>query len=173
MKWLIIVILLTSVALLGCTPTPKSETNAAGNTEESISFNDAMASFDTSEWLTDYSKALGYAKEMKRPVLVDFTGSDWCGWCIKLDGEVFSKEAFSKYAKENLILLKLDFPRKKAQSAEEKAANEKLAQQFAVTGFPTILLLNSEGVEIARTGYQPGGADAYVAHLQSLLKPKK
>jgi thioredoxin-related protein len=98
--------------------------------------------------------------------MLDFTGSDWCGWCIKLKKEVFSQEAFQEYAESELVLVELDFPRNKLQSDELKAQNQALAQKYGVRGFPTIILLSPEGELIARTGYRPGGAEAYVAHLK-------
>jgi thioredoxin-related protein len=120
-------------------------------------------------WLTSLDTAKAEAAARKVPILVDFSGSDWCGWCIRLDKEVFSKPAFRDYAKGNLVLLLLDFPRGKAQSDEEKKVNRALAEQFRVEGFPTVLLLSAEGNELARTGYQSGGAEAYVQHLKSLI----
>ena len=79
-----------------------------------------------SEWLTDLPKAQAQAKEEKKMVLLDFTGSDWCGWCIKLHNEVFSKPEFAEYARKNLVLVEVDFPRKKKLGAEQKKANEAL-----------------------------------------------
>lgn len=173
MKWILILILVTSIAILGCTPNDKNDTVPEAQSNEDVTFDEAMnTNVDTSKWLTDYNKALELAKELKRPVLVNFTGSDWCSWCIKLSKEVFTEDVFLKYAKENLVLLKLDFPKRIQQTPEEKAANEKLAQDYKVSGFPTIVLLNPEGTEVARTGYQPGGANVYVAHLKSLLAGK-
>lgn len=125
---------------------------------------------DGATWGTDYEAACKQAKETQRPILIDFTGSDWCGWCIKLDKEVFDLPAFKAYAKDNLVLLKLDFPRRKKLKAELVKQNEKLMEQFGVRGFPTILLVNADGKELARTGYQSGGAKAYVEHLKALLK---
>ncbi|PKN71366.1 MAG: thioredoxin [Candidatus Cloacimonetes bacterium HGW-Cloacimonetes-3] len=174
MKWILILILVSSVALLGCSPNNKNEQDPEQKTAEGVSFDDAMGSdFDTSKWITNYDESLKLAKSLNRPVLVNFTGSDWCSWCIKLSKEVFTEEVFLKYAKENLVLLKLDFPKSIAQTPEEKAANDKLSKQFKITGFPTIILLSPEGTELARTGYQPGGANAYVAHLKSLLAAKE
>ncbi len=121
------------------------------------------------DWLTDFDKAKAQAKELNRPILVDFSGSDWCGWCIKLDKEVFSKQEFKDYAKENLVLLLLDFPRKKALPEAEKKANDGLSTKYKVRGFPTVLLLDAEGKELARTGYMPGGPQAYIKHLKDLL----
>ncbi len=120
-------------------------------------------------WLTDYDQALKVAAEKQRPVLVDFTGSDWCGWCIRLDKEVFSQEGFKSYARENLVLLKLDFPRRIKLPKEEADRNQALAGKFGVQGFPTIVLLGPDGQEKARTGYRAGGAEAYVEHLKGLL----
>lgn len=124
-------------------------------------------------WLTNLEEAQKISQEKGIPIFIDFTGSDWCGWCFKLREEVFSQEEFIQYAKENLVLLKLDFPRKIKQSKETKAYNENLARRFGIKGFPTILLVNSKGEEIARTGYQYGGAAKYVEHLQELLKAGK
>lgn len=120
-------------------------------------------------WLTSLDEAKAQAAARKVPILVDFSGSDWCGWCIRLEKEVFSKAAFKDYAKDNLVLLLVDFPRRSDQSDEVKRANQALAERFRVEGFPTILLLDAEGKELARTGYQEGGADGYIAHLKSLL----
>ncbi|MCB1099659.1 MAG: thioredoxin family protein [Verrucomicrobiae bacterium] len=122
------------------------------------------------KWETDYAAALARAKAEKKHVLVDFTGSDWCGWCIRLKEEVFDQSAFKQYAKENLILVELDFPRGKELSKKLTSQNEELQQKFEVQGFPTIILLDSKGKEAARTGYKEGGADAYVEHLKGLIK---
>ena len=124
-------------------------------------------------WLDNLEKAQEISKEKEIPIFVDFTGSDWCGWCIKLTEEVFSKEEFIQYSAENLVLVKLDFPRAIPQTAETKAYNENLARKYGIRGFPTILLLDSEGQVIAQTGYQYGGAVKYVEHLQELLKTGK
>jgi len=120
-------------------------------------------------WGTDFEKAKASAAEKGLPILIDFTGSDWCGWCIRLDKEVFSKAEFQGYASANLVLLKIDFPRKKLPAAEA-ASNQELAKTYGIQGYPTIVLADAEGKELARTGYRPGGPDAYVAHLKELLK---
>ncbi len=121
-------------------------------------------------WLTDFEQAKKAAAEQKRPILLDFTGSDWCGWCIKLDKEVFSQKEFKDYAKDNLVLFMADFPRGKELPPAEKQQNESLMQKYKARGFPTILLLDAAGEVIATTGYRPGGAAEYVKHLQELLK---
>lgn len=121
-------------------------------------------------WMTDFEAAKAKAKAENKPMLLDFTGSDWCGWCIKLDKEVFGQAAFREYASAELVLVELDFPRGKEQSAKLKAQNEKLAKEYGIRGFPTILVLSSEGELIEKTGYQRGGAEAYVAHIQGILE---
>jgi len=129
--------------------------------------------FAADGWMTDYKAALELAGKENRPVLLDFTGSDWCGWCIRLDKETFSKPEFQKFAKDNLVLVELDFPNNKPQSAEIKKQNEALQEKYGVQGFPTLVLLNSEGKEIARNpGYLPGGPSALIAWVEA-AKAKK
>ena len=120
-------------------------------------------------WMTDFAAAQAKARAENKPLLVDFTGSDWCGWCIRLDEEVFSQSAFQAYAAAELVLVEIDFPRRKTLSAELKAQNEALAQQYGIRGFPTILLLSPEGELIEKTGYRRGGPESYVAHLKEIL----
>ena len=124
-------------------------------------------------WMTDFEAAQAKAAEKGKPMLLDFTGSDWCGWCIRLDKETFSKPEFQKFAKDNLVLVELDFPNNKPQSAEIKKQNEALQEKYGVQGFPTLVLLNSEGKEIARNpGYLPGGPSALIAWVEA-AKAKK
>lgn len=120
------------------------------------------------EWLTDYDAALKASASKGKPVLIDFTGSDWCGWCIKLDREVFETREFRDYADSRLILLKLDFPRNKPQTAQEKAKNEALASKYGVEGFPTVLLVDSTGKVLKRTGYVPGGPEAFLKGISDV-----
>ncbi len=119
-------------------------------------------------WQTDPTKALSDAKGTKKLVLMDFTGSDWCSWCMKLNKEVFSQPEFQEYAKDNLVLVELDFPRGKPQTAEDKARNEALAKKFRIEGFPTIVVLNSEGKQVGQLGYMPGGAAAFIDALKKI-----
>jgi protein disulfide-isomerase len=126
------------------------------------------AAFAANGWDDDYEKALAQAKTEKKMVLLDFTGSDWCGWCIKLDKEVFSKAEFKKYAKENLVLVEVDFPQGKSQSAKLKAQNAKLKNEHGIRVYPTIIVLDSEGKKVGELGYQPGGPEAFIAKLNAL-----
>lgn len=122
------------------------------------------------DWQTDLPKAQAQAKTEKKLVLLDFTGSDWCGWCIKLNKEVFSQPEFSEYAKKNLVAVEVDFPRKKKLSAAQKQANDVLARKYEIQGYPTIIVLNSEGKKVGELGYQPGGPKAFIAALEKLKK---
>ena len=101
---------------------------------------------------------------------MDFTGSDWCGWCIKLNKEVFSQPEFKEYATKNLVLMTVDFPRGKQIPTEVKAQNELLAGKFGIQGFPTIVVLNAEGKMVGQLGYTEGGPKAFIAELEKLKK---
>jgi thioredoxin-related protein len=120
-------------------------------------------------WSHDVAAAMKQAKDEKKDLLLDFTGSDWCGWCIKLNEEVFSQEPFKADAKEHFVLVEFDFPNDKSKlNAETQQQNEEWNQKLAVRGYPTIFVADEEGRPYAQTGYQPGGAEAYVAHLAEL-----
>lgn len=121
------------------------------------------------DWETDFAKASTHAAKEGRFILLDFTGSDWCGWCIKLQKEVFSQDEFKTFAKDNLVCVELDFPHRKAQSAELKEQNKRLSKEYGISGFPTIILLSPQGETVAKTGYRPGGAKAYVEHLKEII----
>ena len=128
----------------------------------------AVAS-DSGLWQTDYAAALKQAAAENKHVLVDFSGSDWCGWCIKLDEEVFSKPEFIEYAKAKLICVLLDFPNSKPQTDEVKAQNKQLAEKYRIQGFPTVLILDPQGKLVKQTGYQRGGAAPYIEMIKSIL----
>ena len=134
------------------------------------------ASFSTAagdEWMTDFEAAKKKAAAENKSLLVDFTGSDWCGWCIKLVDEVFKHEAFKKGVADKFVLVELDFPKDKSKLSEEtQKQNSELQKKYSIQGFPTILLLDAEGRPFAKTGYQAGGPEKYLAHLDSLLLVK-
>ena len=103
-------------------------------------------------WTDNYEKALAQAKAEKKLVLLDFTGSDWCGWCIKLDKEVFSKADFKAFAKENLVGVTLDFPNGKKLPKHTVDQNAKLKGEHGVSGFPTLVLIDADGKAINKWG---------------------
>ena len=120
------------------------------------------------QWLTDLPLALARARTENRLVLVDFTGSDWCVWCHKLDQDTLSQPEFAEYARKNLVLVQLDFPDKKPQSAALKRANAALEQKYGVDGFPTLIAMKSDGTVVWRqNGYVAGGPAALIAKLDT------
>ncbi len=122
-------------------------------------------------WGTDLPAATAQTKKEKKLVVMDFTGSDWCGWCIKLKKEVFDTPDFAKYAKDNLVLVEVDFPSKKKMSAELKKANDALKDKYDANGFPTIVVLNGEGKQVwKQVGYMAGGPKAWTEKLDDARK---
>ena len=119
-------------------------------------------------WTDDYDKGLAQAKTEKKMSLLDFTGSDWCGWCIKLDKEVFSEKEFKDYAKQNLVLIELDYPQQKRLTKHTKDQNEKLKGEYKIKGYPTVIILDSEGKQVGQLGYMEGGPKAFIAALDKL-----
>ena len=136
-----------------------------------LSFVLAASALADSGWETDLKKAQEQAKSSNKLVFLDFTGSDWCGWCIRLDKDVFSKPQFKDYATKNLVLVEVDFPRSKEQNPDLRKQNRQLAEQYQVQGFPTIVVLNGAGREVWRyDGYFSGGADAFLAEIEKARK---
>lgn len=121
-------------------------------------------------WIKDIAVAREMATKEGKDILINFTGSDWCGWCKRLDGEVFSVPAFHESAGKQYIYLYLDFPRSEEAKAKvvDEALNDKKRDEMAVDGFPAIILADSQMRPYARTGYQPGGPEKYLEHLAEL-----
>ncbi|MCW1884857.1 thioredoxin family protein [Luteolibacter flavescens] len=125
-------------------------------------------------WTHDFAAAKKQADSEKKDLLMDFTGSDWCGWCIKLNDEVFKHDAFKTGVKDKFVLVELDYPEDKSKLSEEtQKQNEELQGKYGIQGFPTILLCDAEGKPFAKTGYQAGGPEKYVAHLDELRAKKE
>jgi thioredoxin-related protein len=123
-------------------------------------------------WTTNYAKALEDAKTQNKAVLLDFTGSDWCPWCIKMDKETLDKQAFKDYADKNLILVTLDFPQTKPQPEKVQERNAMLSKKYHADGFPTFVLLSPSGTELGRqVGYLEGGPEAFIAFLNKHYHP--
>jgi protein disulfide-isomerase len=120
------------------------------------------------DWLTDFSKAAAAAKAENKLLLLDFTGSDWCGWCRLMQREIFSQPAFEEYAKKNLVLMTVDFPRAKPITMEVRKQNQMLAEKFEIHSFPTIVVLNGDGKPLAMLGYMPGGPEAFINELKQV-----
>jgi thioredoxin-related protein len=128
-----------------------------------------------SEWQTDYEQALAAAKAANKCVLLNFTGSDWCGPCIQMHKTAFSKPAFLNYAKENLILVELDYPRRKSLPEKVTKQNERLSQQYNIdqSGYPTVVLLDPSGKILGQLeGYSGERAADIIAWVEK-LRPRK
>lgn len=130
------------------------------------------------EWHTDIAKAVKVSEKSKKPLLMFFTGSDWCGWCIRLQKEVLKTPEFAKWAKENVILVELDFPRRTPQDPAIKQQNVELQQFFAVRGYPTVWFVNGSKdkagkvsfEKLGSTGYVAGGPAAWLEGANKILK---
>jgi protein disulfide-isomerase len=119
-----------------------------------------------SSWMTSLPDAKAKAEKEQKLLLLDFTGSDWCGWCKKLDAETFSKSEFIDYAKKKLVLVEVDFPNQKPQTDELKAANKALGAKYEITGYPTLVLMKPDGTVVwKQVGYLEGGPSALIAKL--------
>jgi thioredoxin-related protein len=127
---------------------------------------------NAADWTTDYAAALVKAKAEKKLVLLDFTGSDWCGYCKLLDKEVFPTPTFNDFADKNYVLVTVDFPKQKQLPDDLQKQNQALGDKFGVEGFPTLIVVDPTGKELGRqTGYDPGsGPDAVVGKLKSFSK---
>lgn len=128
---------------------------------------------EAASWETDFAKASTNASRSGQYMLLDFSGSDWCGWCMKLDKEVFSHKEFNDFIKTNLVCVLVDFPRQKSQSKKLKDQNTKLAEEYGIKGYPSVIILSPEGDLVGRTGYQAGGAKKYVEHLKGIIDEYK
>lgn len=130
-------------------------------------------------WNNNLNKAMEISKKTKKPLLLFFTGSDWCGWCMRLQNEVFKKPEFVTWATNNVVLVEVDFPRKTALSPELTAQNNELQQFFAVQGYPTVWFVNATKVDgktnfdkLGSTGYLAGGPVAWLDVANGIIKKK-
>lgn len=131
-------------------------------------------------WLNDLAKATEIAQKENKKVMLFFTGSDWCGWCVRLQNEVFKKEEFINWAKEHVVLVELDFPRNKQLEPNIAAQNNQLQQMFGIRGYPTVWFVNSSITDgkinlekLGSTGYVAGGPTAWLQGAESIIHPVK
>ena len=131
-------------------------------------------------WHTDMTKATDISIKENKPLFLFFTGSDWCGWCIRLQKEVFKTPEFVKWAKENVVLVELDFPRKNEQTDAVKMQNAQLQQQLQVRGYPTVWFVSATKTDDAKvnlnalgsTGYVAGGPQVWIDGANQIIKKK-
>lgn len=140
------------------------------------SFSLSAQAQETAVWQTDMAAAVDLSIKEKKPLFLFFTGSDWCGWCRRLQNEVFSQPQFQKWAKEKVVLVELDFPRMKQLDPETQAQNVELAQMFEVRGYPTVWLVTASRQDtqvalgkLGSTGYVAGGADVWLQTANQIL----
>lgn len=118
-------------------------------------------------WHTKVSDAIELSKDTGKPIFAFFTGKDWCSWCKKLDRQILSQEVFIEYAKENLILLELDFPRGKRNLPNDQIT---LARKFRIQGYPTVIVMDAETNLLGQTGFEYMSPEDYVTHIQGFIK---
>jgi len=130
-------------------------------------------------WNNNLKNAIEVSKKTKKPLLLFFTGSDWCGWCIRLQTEVFKTPEFVNWAKENVVLVELDFPRRTVLAPEITQQNNELQQFFAVQGYPTVWFVNATVTDgkinidkLGSTGYLAGGPKVWLDTANGILKKK-
>ncbi len=130
-------------------------------------------------WLINFEEAAKLSIKSGKPILANFTGSDWCGWCIRLNREVFVTPEFKDWASENVILLELDYPRRQQQTDEIKKQNRELQQFFQVRGYPTLHIFNvvitdgkTQITSLGKMGYLAGGPTPWIASANNYLKNK-
>jgi len=123
-------------------------------------------------WSTDYIGALKQSKATSKPIVLFFTGSDWCGWCHKLQNESLNTSEFAQMAGNRFIFVEVDFPSKSNLPANVVAQNKQLQSKFAVRGFPSVIILDSNENILGKTGYQAGGGRAYAEHLFNMANIK-
>ncbi len=120
-------------------------------------------------WIEDMKKAQALARKQDRPMLLNFSGSDWCYYCKLLDREVLDTSAFKRFAAERLILVELDFPRSHPQPGWLREQNRRLARQYGLKGFPTLIVLSPDGTRLGQLGYRPGGPEPFLQRLKAIL----
>jgi len=174
-------LILCSTALQACaqTPTTTPPTTTAPKTTTPVA-QPAPTGYASEKagWLVDLDEAYAISVKEKKPILANFTGSDWCGWCKKLDADVFSKPEFQDWAKKNVVLLELDFPKRKQIPQKNQQQNYAMQNALQITGYPTIWVLNltkdaSGKYQIdglGKTGYTPT-ADQFIATVEGYIHP--
>ena len=128
-------------------------------------------------WYTDLSKAVSISINEKKPIMLFFTGSDWCGWCMRLKKEVFNHEKFKSWSDDKIILVELDFPRRKKLEPNILNQNRELARIFGVSGYPTCWMVKPQILEnskvnflkLGKLGYVAGGTDKWISVAEKFL----
>lgn len=133
----------------------------------------AFLTFADANWTDNFRLATQLAQKENKPILMLFTGSDWCGFCIKMEQNAFSNPAFGDFLNKNFVLFKADFPIHKQIPEDIRKQNRQLSNKYAVTGYPTIVIISPDGKELTRTGFIRGDVSDYLKHYQDILKKIK
>jgi len=168
-----IFIFLSTVTLQACSQSPATTTPTTTAAPKPAAYASAKAG-----WLVDLDEAYAISVKEKKPILANFTGSDWCGWCKKLDADVFSKPEFQEWAKKNVVLLELDFPRRFQIPQKNQQQNAAMQQALGITGYPTIWVINMTKDpsgkynvnKLGKTGYNPS-AEQFIATVDKFVHP--
>lgn len=129
-----------------------------------------IMAFASDGWMSDWEAAKARSKTEGKPILLYMTGSDWCGWCKKLEKEVISQPAFMDFAKRHFVLMEADYPRKKEQTPELKKQNKELEQKYLAGGYPTMWVLDPGGNKLSKDlGEVKGGVDGYISTLKEFV----
>ena len=125
------------------------------------------------DWQTDFEEAKKIATEQDKNIIIVFSGSDWCAPCIKLDKNIWQSEAFKKEATEEWVLVKANFPRKKANelSKEQTEHNRKLAEKYNIEGsFPLVVILDKNGKVLGKMGFKNVSPEEYIKMIHAFEK---
>ena len=132
---------------------------------------------ESTDWLVNLDDAVALSEKTGKPILANFTGSDWCGWCIRLKKEVFNYPEFESWSKENVVLVELDFPRRKSIDPKILNQNRELARIFGVSGYPTVWFVNPQKldanklnfIKLGKLGYLAGGTNKWISTAEKFL----
>lgn len=155
--------------LSSLTPSAAIEQASAESAKRTSPATIQQTAFETSvaapTWHDSLTAAIAEAKANDKLILADFTGSDWCHYCVKLKKEVFDTPEFKSWASDNVVLLELDFPKRSQLSPAVREQNEMLKSRFNITSYPTVLLLDAEGNIQAKMGYERGKSSSQWVQL--------
>jgi thioredoxin-related protein len=160
------ILLFATFIAFGCANNNEANDKPKVDANDQVLMNTSTHDANGLVWYTNVEKAIAVAKEENKPVLLQFSGSDGCKYCILLNNEVLFTKEFADYAKDNLILVNLDNLRKSPQAAEVVNYNRAQMRKYGIQGYPTVLLLDKDGNVVLQTGYKPGGPTAYIAHIK-------
>ena len=129
--------------------------------------------FAAEGWIADMDAAKKQAAEQKKDLMIEFTGSDWCGFCIKMEQNAFGVPSFGDFLNKNFVLFKADFPSRKQIPEDIRKQNSQLSKKYAIPGYPTVVIISPDGKELTRTGFIRGDVNDYLKHYQDILNKIK